>query len=150
MPSNGIYGRVTMNFASNRYSVTWNGVLLTNNIPITINGAALSLGSISAIWHPTDPTQPGDNFMIFDDVRLISSALIPPRPQLRVLTPGGSSAATVRLTGQEGFRFAVDGSTNLVNWLAVNTNIVSGGTADYLDTNAPGKNVRHYRARWVP
>ena len=141
---------VSMNFASNRYSVTWNGVLLTNNLPITITGAALNLGSIATVWQPSDRANPGDNYMLFDDVRLVSAALIPPNPQLKVLTPGGSGAATLRLTGQDGFRFAVDGSTNLVTWLAVGTNIVSGGTADYTDSAASGKSARYYRARWVP
>lgn len=141
---------VSMNFASNRYSVTWNGVLLTNNLPIAINGAALHLGSIAAVWQPTARATPGDNQMLFDDVRLVSAALIPPGPQLNVLTPGGPGAATLRLTGQDGFRFAVEGSTNLVTWLAVNTNIISSGAADYTDSAATGKTARYYRARWVP
>lgn len=141
---------VSMNFASNRYSVTWNGVMLTNDVPIAINGIPLSLGMIAAVWQSSDPTNGADNYMLFDDVRLVSSALVPPRPQLKVLTPGGSINATLRLTGQDGFRFALDGATNQVSWLAVSTNILSGGKADYADPGAVGKSARFYRARWVP
>ena len=141
---------VSMNFASNRYSVTWNGVPLTNNLPITVSTAVLNLGSLAAVWQPADRANPGNNHMIFDDVQLVSAALIPPRPQLKVLTPGGGGAATLQLTGQDGFRFAVDGTTNLVTWLAVSTNIVSGGIANYTDSAATGKSARYYRARWVP
>ena len=141
---------VSMNFASNRYSITRNGLSLATNLPITVNGLALNLGSIAAVWQPAVRAKPGDNFMIFDDLQVISSALAPSRPQLRVLTPGGSGAASLRLTGDDGFRFAVDGSTNLVTWLAVGTNLVSGGTANYTDSAAAGKSARYYRARWVP
>jgi hypothetical protein len=38
----------------------------------------------------------------------------------------------------------------LVTWLAVGTNLVSGGTANYTDSAAAGKSARYYRARWVP
>jgi hypothetical protein len=141
---------VSMNFASNRYSVTWNGSTITNNLPIALNGLPLSLGSIAAVWQPSTPTNGADNYMIFDDMRVISSVPVPARPQLKLLTPGGSSAATLQLTGQEGARFAVDGSTNLVTWLAVATNTVSGGTAAYVDATVVGKTTRYYRARWVP
>lgn len=141
---------VSMNFASNRYSVTWNGVSLTNNLPITINGRPLSLGSIAAVWQPSAPTNGADNYMIFDDLRVVSYVPAPARPQLKLLTPGGSNAATLQLTGQEGARFAVDSSTNLVTWLPVATNTVSGGTAAYIDATVVGKATRYYRARWVP
>jgi len=141
---------VAMNFASNRYSIAWDGVLLTNNLPISVNGTPLSLGTISAVWQPSDPTNGADNHMIFDDLRLVSSALVPPRPQLKVLTPGGRTNATLRLTGQDGFRFAVEGTTNMTTWLAVSTNFISGGKSDYVDLTTTNKPARFYRARWVP
>jgi hypothetical protein len=141
---------VAMNFASNRYSVTWNGLTLTNNAPITINGSVLNLGLIAAAWEVTDPTKGADNYMLFDNVSVVSSPLIPPRPQLKVLSSGGNGPATLRLTGQDGFSFAVDGATNLTAWSAIGTNIITWGKADYIDASATNKPARYYRARWVP
>jgi len=142
---------VSMNFVSNRCSVILNGSTLATNLPITITNSVLNLGSVAVIWQPSSRSGPGNNYMLFDDFRLISSSLGPARPQLRVLTPGGgSAAATLRLTGQDGFRFAVEGSTNLTTWLAVGTNTISGGIANYLDSAATNRSSRFYRARWVP
>jgi hypothetical protein len=72
------------------------------------------------------------------------------RPSLTLLTPGGAGTAIVRLTGGNGFRYAVDASTDLAGWLPVATNTVSGGFADYTDSGAVGASFRFYRGRWVP
>ena len=79
----------------------------------------------------------------------VSVEAAPDRPSLHLLAPGGQGAATVRLTGQDGFRFAVDASANLETWLPVATNTVSGGFADYTDAEAGGA-FRCYRGRWIP
>ena len=141
---------VTMNFLSNRYSAIFNGVMIATNQPIAIPGRALNLGTVDAAWSPHITATPGNNWMKFDDWRIVSSPVAPDRPQLRVLTPGGAGAATLRLTGLDGFQFAVDTSTNLVTWQAVATNTVFDGIADYTDSSATGKTRRLYRARWVP
>jgi hypothetical protein len=141
---------VSMNFASNRCSVALNGVLLANNLPLSATNLALNLGSLDAVWVPHYDIAPGNNYMVFDDIRYVLSPLLPPRPQLNLLTPGGVSNATLRLTGPDGFRFALEGSTNLTAWQGLGTNIVTGGAASYTDPGATNKPARFYRARWVP
>lgn len=142
--------QVTMNFASNRCTVQLGGVTYTNVLPLTATASALDLGEISAQWLPQIPASPGNNFMLFDNFLVASDVVRPAPPQLRVVQPGGTNAAGLRLTGQDGYRFAVEASTNLVNWLAVSTNTLSGGKADYTDPAAVGRPARYYRARWVP
>ena len=141
---------ITMNFASNSYTAIFNGVTIVPNQPIAGVGIVLNLWSVGAVWLPDVPSTPGNNFMTFDDWRIVSSSTVPSPPQLRVITPGGVGAATIRLTGTDGFKFAVDASTNLAAWLPVNTNTVIGGSSDYLDSAATGKAARYYRGRWVP
>ncbi len=79
-----------------------------------------------------------------------ASVVAVPRPSLSILTAGGVGGAVLRLTGGDGFRYAVDASTDLVGWLPVGTNTVSGGFADYTDSGAAGQPFRFYRGRWVP
>ncbi len=141
---------VTMNFLSNQYSAIFNGVTIVTNQPIAVAGLALNLGSVDAVWLPHITATPGDNWMMFDDWRIVSSPVTPDAPQLRVITPGGNGPATLRLTGLDGFQFAVDTTTNFVAWQAVGTNTVFNGIADYTDSSATGKTRRLYRARWVP
>ena len=67
------------------------------------------------------------------------------------LVPAGS--VMLRLTGQEGYKFSIDATTNVTspgNWMALQTNTVSGGYFNYTDTNAASFQGRYYRARWVP
>jgi len=137
---------IAMDFASNRWSATLNGTLVTNNQPITTVGASLNLGDIDAAWAIWDPKAPGDNFMVFDDYQV--SATVPP-PQLKILSIT-NGAPTLRVSGQPSNPFAVEASTNLMNWLPLKTNITTGGSFTYVDNTSVGFPVRFYRARWAP
>ena len=87
--------------------------------------------------------------MLFDEYKITADVLPPPRPRLTLLSRTGGQTL-LRLTGQNGASFAIEGSTNLVNWTALRTNLVTGGSFDYTDTSSAGLNRRMYRARWVP
>jgi hypothetical protein len=67
-----------------------------------------------------------------------------------ILLNRSGGQTSLRLNGQSGSRFAIEASTNLINWTALKTNLVSDGTFDYVDTTATALARRLYRARWVP
>jgi hypothetical protein len=137
---------INMDFSGNRWAATLAGAVLATNQPITTVGAPLNLGDIDAAWIVFDPSAPGDNFMVFDDYQVSASV---PQPQVRILgTING--LPTVRLTGLESNRFALEASTNLLKWTALRTNTVAGGSFDFVDDGAAGVSSRFYRARWVP
>jgi hypothetical protein len=69
---------------------------------------------------------------------------------MTLLGRAGNGQTSLRLTGQNGSKFAIEASTNLVNWTALNTNLVTDGSFDHVDTGAPAFTRRLYRARWVP
>jgi len=54
------------------------------------------------------------------------------------------------MTGPGNARCAVEASTNMVNWTALRTNVLTDGTFDFLDTTSVGKARRFYRGRLVP
>src|SRR5436190_6207469 len=137
-----------MNFASNRWSATLNSALLATNQPMTTTGKQLTLGDVDAVWTLYITTAPGDNFMLFDNYTITAEALTPPR--LTFLGRTGNGQTLLRLNGQTGSKFAIEASTNLVNWTALKTNLVTDGSFDYVDTGAPAFSRRLYRARWVP
>jgi hypothetical protein len=141
---------ITMNFASNRWSATFGGAVIATNLPITTTGAALTLGDIDAVWLPYYPEAPGNNFMLFDDYR-VTAETIPILPaEVQFLGHAAGGWGLVRVSGQEGTRWALEGTTNLVNWTALKTNPISGGFYDHIDATAAGLNRRFYRARFVP
>jgi len=141
---------VTMNFALNLWSATLDSALLATNQPMTTSSKQLTLGDVDAVWSVYIPNAPGDNFMLFDNYTITAEALTTPRPRLTWLGRTGDGQALLRLNGQNGSKFAIEASTNLVNWTALKTNLVTDGSCDYVDTGAAAFSRRLYRARWVP
>jgi hypothetical protein len=141
---------VTMNFAANRWSATLNNALLATNQLITTTGAALNLGDIDAVWLVYDTNAPGDNFMLFDNYRVTAEAPPMTSAQMECLGHNGKGWALLRVFGPDDSRWAVEGTTNLLNWSALKTNVVSGGYFDMFDMTAVGLTQRLYRARLVP
>ena len=141
---------VTMNFASNLWSAKLNSALFANNQPITTTGKQLTLGDVDAVWALYLTNSPGNNFMLFDNYTITADVLPPPRPNMTLLGRAGNGQISLRLTGQNGRKFALEASTNLLNWTGLITNLVTTGSFDYVDTGAPAFTRRLYRARWVP
>lgn len=141
---------ITMNFASNLWNAFLGGTQIVTNAPITTTGAALTFGDADAVWELSDTNHPGDNYMLFDDYTITVdapptlSALVHP-PQ-----PAGAGQFLLRVDGQNEARYALEASTNLLQWTALKTNVATGGYFDYLDTGASGSETKFYRARWVP
>lgn len=144
---------VTMNFASNRWSATLNGQLITTNQLITTTAAPLNLGDVDAVWLLYLTNAPGDNFMVFDNYQITAESIpvaTPPPAQVQLLGRTSEGWSLLRVLGQNNSRWSVDATTNLVNWTALKTNIISGGFFDQVDQAASGQLRRFYRARWVP
>lgn len=141
---------ITMNFTQNSWSATFDGVLLATNQPITTTGAPLNLGDVDAVWSVYDPDAPGDNYMLFDNYQITAEVRPPPAPRLQILGRTGEGQFLLRVLGQSGARFTIDATTNLTQWTALKTNVVTDGFFDYVDSSAPAFARRFYRARWVP
>jgi len=58
--------------------------------------------------------------------------------------PNGRFQFTV--IGQSNYTYTVQGSTNLVDWTSLATNVAFSGQFDFLETNAPAIPRRFYRA----
>jgi hypothetical protein len=68
----------------------------------------------------------------------------PPRITRIALLPGG--LVGVRVAGQVGQNCRVLASTNLIEWMAVSTNLVeSSGVFDFLDSSSTSYSSRFYR-----
>ena len=103
----------------------------TASTPITITGTATSGGA----------------YIGLDAVSLVA---VPDLPLLALLSPGGPGPAVIRLTGENGYRFAVEASPDLVVWVPVGSATTAGGFADFSDPAAEGEPRRFYRAYWAP
>lgn len=141
---------IIMDFARNQWTASLSGVSLFPNQPITTTGALLDLGDMDAIWYVGDINHPGDNFMIFDDYKVTADTVVLPTARLSSSGLTADGRCLLHVTGTEGARFSVDASTDLRQWTALKTNVITGGYFDYIDPTAPGFSTRFYRARLVP
>ena len=69
-----------------------------------------------------------------------------------LLAPAWSSngAFTFIISGDAGFSYAIEGSTNLTDWSVVATLPNTAGLAPFADTNSQSLPFRAYRARLLP
>jgi hypothetical protein len=70
--------------------------------------------------------------------------LTPPVLQSAVFSPDGNFQST--LTGSTGFLYTVQGSTDLFNWVPLQTNTMP---FSFTDSNAVGYDSRFYRAMFT-
>ena len=149
--TNGVYTLdVSMSFASNRWSAALNGTLIVTNQRITTTSAALNFGDADAEWVLAVTNKPGNNYLLFDNYTITAAALPSVIPSVQPPTLSGGGSRLVRVNGKNNALYAVEASTNQVNWTSLKTNVVTGGYFDYLDVGAAALRQRFYRARWVP
>lgn len=138
-----------MDFGLNQWSAAVDGINFVSRQPITTVGSDLTLGDVDAVWAIYDPDNPGDNFMTFDDYSITSLPAGTASAWLEVLATDGT-AMSLRLHGPDDYRYAIETSTNLVDWLPLKTNMVSAGSFDLVHLGAEPSDIRVYRARFVP
>ncbi len=147
----GVYDLVlTLDFGSNQWSASLNGTNVVAALPLTTTNAPRHLGDISAAWVLHEGAQRfGDNFMVFDDYKVVADAAPSTPFRLESLggLPGGSAA--LRLHGQAGRRYAIEASSDFLHWTALKTNEATDGTFDYIDLEGAGQPARFFRGRLV-
>ena len=135
---------ITMDFGANLWSASLDNRLIATNRPLAGAGLTLDLADMDAAWLIYDVNQPCDNYMIFDNYKFT------PLPDLTLLNRAANGQVTLRAVGREGWKLAIEASTNLTQWTSLKTNPVAGGSFDYVDTGAATLPRRFYRARIVP
>ncbi len=124
-------------------------ITLRRPLPANWPGAAVSQNNHALPAQFTNLNS--TNFVTFDvvpnggDVTL--SKLVVP---VVISSPARTTSNTFsfRLEGQAGARYAVQGSTDLVHWIPLQTNILTG-TYSNCTVGAPGW-LQFYRAQWAP
>jgi hypothetical protein len=127
-----------------------NNVVFATNQFITTANAPLNLGDVDAVWlvnQISGTNAPGNNYMVFDNYTI--TAYMPPA-QVQLMGRTGEGWSLLRVNGQSNSRWSLDATTNLANWTAIKTNVISGTFYDHVDTTSAGLPRRYYRARLVP
>jgi len=140
---------ISMHFAANQWSAWLDGTQIVANAAITTTSQNKTLGQIRALWLPSDPENPGDNRMVFDNFSLSAESVptVPIPPTLLTLGRTSDGSYALRLNGENGSTYVLDYSEDSTTWFPIKTNITFDGSFDYVDTNAPVLPQRIFRAR---
>jgi hypothetical protein len=138
---------ITMNFGHNLWSAKLNGLPVVNAKPITTADSALDLGDIDAVWVIRTPEAPGDNYMFFDNYRIVADPVSSIPPTLQIVSRLPNGATVLQLYGEPGLNYTIDASSDLVSWTAMKVVNSTDGVVDYVDNSAANFNMRFYRAR---
>jgi hypothetical protein len=127
-------------------------VTVTNFLPtgiaqvwrLTSANAITRLSDISLAGSTFSNTLPAQSITLF----VLLGVTLPSPPVLRAPTMTSSNTFAVWLDGQAGQRYAMLGSSDFVNWTAVQTNTLGSNS---LHVILPRTNAhRFYRAQWLP
>jgi len=139
-----------MDFKQNSWTAIINGLAVVTSLPLTTSGQPLTLGDVDAVWEVLKPGLAGDNYLIFDDYRLVASASHDNSGYRALLIPYGfvkQGYFLLRLNGEPKRTYNLLISTDLHNWLPIlSTTTSDTGIADILDTTTTTDVLRYYRA----
>jgi hypothetical protein len=96
-----------------------------------------------------DNTKFGDNYLLFDDFRVVAdvAAPLPCQIQLRQFLDNGD--LLLQLAGEPGRSYALDATSDWATWVALGTNTPTSGGALFVDPGAQGRPLQFYRGRAV-
>lgn len=147
-----VYGlTIRMDFGRNRWSAWLDDTLLAEQLPITTVNSALNLGDIDAVWAIHNPAAPGDNFMVFDNYRVVAAPPSDPRrpPVFETLRRLADGTIELGLFAESGQRYALEASGDFAQWAEIATRTAQAGWVEFRDAAAPAFARRFYRVRLV-
>ena len=114
----GIYDlHIWMDFSRNSWTVLLNDVVLANAEPIaTVTGTALNLGDVDAVWFVNNLSNPGDNFMVFDDYQIATENLNAIPPRLETIGMNAEGFFEFYVFGQPNVPYDVEVTDDFVTW----------------------------------
>jgi hypothetical protein len=146
------FGVAPMQPATHNLTVQWytNGVAVSGATNSTFQFFPESVGNgthqVRAIVHDPTPLVRNDtaNLLRGTNIWSVSVSINELSLQDALFLPGGRFRLTVAGVAPQGF--VIQGSTNLVNWVSLSTNALSGGRFDYTNSGLTNISFRFYRA----
>lgn len=142
--------QISMSFGRNRWSATLNGTTVVYELPLTTTQRAPSLGSVDAVWaaHPSGTWD--DNYMLFDDYRIVAYPpdAVAPLMELAGMDPQGK--AFLKVWGEPGVRYRIQSSNDLKVWIDRDTVTATAPDGLATWTDAQPTATRYYQAVALP
>ena len=142
--------KFVMDFAANTWTVFVGDQAIVNDKQLTTTGARLAFGDLGPLWIYRKPEAPGNNYMVFDDYRIMveTSDPAPKAPPTLAWTGWANDGrAMLQLGGDATTDYTVEVSDDLKTWTPLQTAKPGDTGKEVADAGAPGYARRFYRAR---
>ena len=150
--------RIEIDLESNQWSADLDDIPLFENALFTTTTAERNLGEVAVEWQITDISDPGDNWLLFDDWSLVSledtSEIPDERFQITQISIGEDGARHLEWPAVQGISYQVEVSTNGEEWNrdlpdSLITADESSTTLTYIDRTENSEDQRLYRIVWL-
>ncbi len=144
---------IVAKFSENSWSAYLDDIPLFVDRPLTAVTGTPEFGDVAVEWEITDPNNPGDNWLLFDDWEIsLLPASTPSLPVIQTFTHDGENVAFT-WPGNAGDTYQVEYSSDLQQWHDdLPNSLISAGTetTNLSFTDNPGNaSMRFYRVRTV-
>jgi hypothetical protein len=107
--------------------------------------------SLASPWLNTNGAAQFNSTMNDEACEALPSQLLPLlRPDSTSSVSQSGGTVRVQFTGADGYPYAVQTSSNLLDWTAVSTNYPANGSFNFMDAPSPGSPRRFYRSILQP
>ena len=143
---NGTYKlELWMNFARNTWSMVLNGLVVVSGQRMAAPGTPLTFGDIDAVWVIGNTALPGNNYMIFDDYRIVAEAVDSIPPYVETVERKADGTFVIRAFGEPGLKYEILVTGDLQHSFSLGTyTMPAGGAFDFEDTSAKTEAVSFY------
>lgn len=141
---------ITLSFGRNRWSASLNGTPVAFELPLSTSLKKISLGSVDAVWAANPKGTWDDNYMLFDDYRIVAYPANAVAPLLELAGLDAKGLAQLKVWGEPAVRYRIQSSNDLLNW--TDRDIVTATAPDGLATwtDSQPTATRCYRAIALP
>ena len=153
--------RVDIDLLANQWSVELDDIPVFEDQPFTATEASRNVGGVAAEWHINDVSDPGNNWLLFDNWALISigeePSNSPPTPDasFRITHISMDAIPSLRLEwpAVAGVTYQIESSVNGINWQPEpGSQMSTSGSNPTLSHTIPiasTESRRFYRVVWL-
>jgi hypothetical protein len=139
---------IWMDFTRNSWTARFNDIVLANAQPISVtNATEMSIGDVDAVWFINNLAGVGNNYMVFDDYRVVSERLKAIPAFLEPLRRTSEGFFQFVVYGQPEVPYAVEYSTDFQSWNLHGEYQDDEGTFVFEDHLTGTDRYRFYRVR---
>jgi hypothetical protein len=141
---------ISMSFGRNRWSASLNGTSVAYELPLSTRIQRPSLGSVDVVWAANPKGTWNDNYMLFDDYRIVSYPPNAVAPLMELAGIDGQGKTLVKVWGEPAVRYRIQSSNDLRTWIDRDTVTATApdGLATWTDTQLTA--TRYYQAVALP